>query len=181
MPELAPEPPQWPKVVGIISIVWASLGLFCAPCGMIMPFLYPMIMPPELMEGGLPPNMQVNPLMMGAQGVGLLMAVLLLAAGIATVKRTPNGRTLHLAYAALQVPGLIFGLWLVYKMHIDLTDWIANNPGNKLAQQQASGGDTGLFVGIALTVIFGGVYPTFLAIWFGLVKRTPQSMLESTP
>lgn len=29
-----PEPPSWPKVIGIISIVWGSLGVICNACGL---------------------------------------------------------------------------------------------------------------------------------------------------
>ncbi|MBL9000226.1 MAG: hypothetical protein JNK25_03720 [Phycisphaerae bacterium] len=179
MPYLPPEPPQWPKVVGIISIVWAGIALTCIPCGMIGPFVYPAILPPEMMEGGLPPNMQVSPIMLGMNAAGLLLSLLLLTAGVMTIKRAAAGRTLHLAYAWLQVPAVIFSFWFVTKMAADVRTWVANNPDHPLAKgQSASGPDMNLIIGVVMTVIFGVIYPLFLLIWFQMVKRTPQSMIE---
>jgi hypothetical protein len=181
MPYLPPEPPQWPKVIGILSIVWASLGLVCAPCGLIGPFIWPMVMPPEMTKDGLPPHMSVDPLLMGIQASGLLMAVLLLSAGVATLRRTAAGRTLHLVYGVLQLLSMAPGIWITHRLHVATQQWFADHPDSLFTKQQGGGGDAGFIIQVALMIVLGAMYPAFILVWFGLVKRTQQSMLEPAP
>ncbi len=179
MPDLPPEPPQWPKVIGIVSIVWGILGGACGGCGMTMLFVMPMMLPPEMTKGGLPPTMTPTPTMLAGQGMGLLMAVLLIIAGAATLKRTIQGRTLHMVYACLSFVTVAIALWMNWKNSVDMKTWIANNPDNPMAKQQAQTGDLSFFIGTGAILVFGLVYPIFLLVWFGLIKRTEESMRES--
>src|SRR4051812_22540881 len=97
---LPDEAPAWPKVVGIISIVWASAWMLCGVCGLASPlFLGMMSNMVEKDMGPMPPAMRPSLPQMALMAVGLAWAVLLLCAGIATVTRKPSGRVLHLAYA----------------------------------------------------------------------------------
>ena len=94
-------PPAWPKVVGIISIVLASLGLVCGVCGLIqngMAFAQggaEMQMP----EGKTMQMPAPSLLSIVLMALGWLWSLMLLTAGIMTVKRRANGRTLHIVYA----------------------------------------------------------------------------------
>ena len=78
------EPPAWPKVVGIISIVWASLGLLCGVCGtgwlLYMPTFAKSM---EAQMGPMPPAMSPSPAQLALMVLGVfgLVLVLLVASG----------------------------------------------------------------------------------------------------
>src|SRR3954468_11066775 len=98
---LLDEPPAWPKVIGIISIVVASLGLACGVCGLANIALLPVM---ENMTkdklGPMPAIMKPTGLQMALGVVQMGWPALLLGAGIATVRRRYSGRTMHLVYGA---------------------------------------------------------------------------------
>ncbi len=76
--------PRWPKVIGIISIIWGSLGLVCGGFGLIVlpvssKFISGALQNGEPVPYGMVPT--VSDYAIGAIGFGL--ALLLLFAGIA--------------------------------------------------------------------------------------------------
>src|SRR3954471_18440045 len=82
------EPPAWPKVIGIISIVWASLGLACGMCGFGWILYLPTFSKQmEAQMGPMPPAMTPSAAQMALMVVGILWAFVLLSAGIATIGR----------------------------------------------------------------------------------------------
>lgn len=176
--DLPPDPPSWPKVIGIISIVLGSLGLVCGGCGTIMtPFL------PKLMEMGAP-GQEVPPVyagnfpMLGAGVLGILNALLLLIAGAMLIRRRPVARPLHLVYAILALPLVAISLWLQRKMQIDLVAWAQTAPPDNLHAQRAlaPGAGLGSMIGLLFGAALGLGYPIFLLVWFGAVKRKASDM-----
>ncbi len=184
-PQVAPDyidlpgnPPAWPKVIGIISIVFASLGLVCGGCGLVVtPFMGQMM--GGAAEGHeLPPIYQPNIGNMVYGAFGLLNALLLLIAGVMTVSRKPVGRPLHLIFAIIGIPLTIIGLFIQWKLQQETAAWAAQaDPANPFAQQFLS---PQARMGNMIGLIFGGVlglaYPIFVLIWFGLVKRKGTDM-----
>ncbi len=104
IPPAMSELPGWPKVIGTISIVWASLGLLCGGCGMIFLVAMPTFMKGAVEKlGPMPPPMLPSPEQMVLGGIGFLWAIVLLVAGITTVTRRPIGRPLHLIHGAVAI------------------------------------------------------------------------------
>lgn len=170
------DPAVWPKIVGIISIVWASLGLLGGICGVVALVALPAFIAkqPGFDPANMPPSMVFGPLKLVLIVAGIGLSVLLMFAGIATVTRRDVGRQAHLAYAAT---GLMFLVLQVYSQLTDISEmkvWIANNPANPVAK----GGTGGMYFGLVFAVVLGVIWPGFLLIWFGLVKTRLGVMKE---
>jgi hypothetical protein len=168
--------PGWPKVVGTISIVWASLGLLCSGCGMIMFFALPTMMKgAEAKLGPMPPEMLPQPLQMVAAGIGFLWAIVLLVAGITTVTRRPLGRPLHLLHACGAIVLGTIGIVLQVKQMGDLNAWAAANPTNEWAKQMNSPGQgIGRNIGLVFAAFLSYAWPLFCLIWFSPSKRAAE-------
>ncbi|MBY0312564.1 MAG: hypothetical protein K2W85_10875 [Phycisphaerales bacterium] len=167
------EAPTWPKVVGIISIVLASLALVCGGCGIIQNAS-------AFASGGavtqLPdgksiqmPAPSLASVVLGA--VGWVWAIPLLVAGIMTVRRAAMGRVLHLVYAALAILITIASIVVTIGDMQRMTAAFAQDPTLK----QFSGMVTGMIYGIlCISTVLGLGYPGFLLVWFGIMGKRPE-------
>lgn len=167
--------PGWPKPVGIISIVWGSIGFLCGLCG-----LGSMTMMSTFMKGvedqmgaPMPDVMKPSAMQLGLMALGFIPAILLIVAGIFTVKRDFKGRILHLAYVGVAFLTGVLGIGAQIMQQMAQKDWAAQNPDNKWAQQIQQGG-VFAYIGIAFGVLLSFAWPLFCAIWFGFVKRKPE-------
>jgi hypothetical protein len=170
------EPPKWPKVVGIISIVWGVLGIVCNGLGIAGALLTPRMMKMAEsgggMEGGFPPQMtQPNVLIAGLSVVSIFAGVALLMAGIFTVNRRPQGRTLHLGVAAVSLILLVLGIGYQWHNMTQIGEWVQANPDATFSQNYSP---MGSLIGMVVGVVLGGAWPTFLLIWFGALKKRPE-------
>ncbi len=184
-PDLGAEPATWPKVVGIISIVWASLGLICNGCTAVSALLQPMIagmMPPEAQQQMQQQMAGQSPIFNIVMGViGLIMSVLLLYAGIQTMRYQWKGRMLHLAWAALSVllgiGGSVVGYGMMKQQLAAQMQQMQSDPNTAAQAQQMQGGIEAFAYGaFGCTVLFSLAYPVFILIWFGLIKKRPEDM-----
>ncbi len=150
----------WPKVIGIISIVIAGLGMLCGTCNTIsgiagsamVPFIRSFAKMPTATSRPttgetMPMDSQAAPDMMDtmfkALGplyiikaitsfLGLLAAILLLIAGIMLVRRRRRGQTLHLVYAVVGIISVGVAIALhSYSMSI-MTDTMGGLPFGKM-------------------------------------------------
>ena len=167
----------WPKVVGIISIIWAALGLACNACGVFMPQLMTRMLPEEMTKGPMPPNMNPGIEMYVLMAVGMAVTLVLFVGGIALVRRKRSARAMHLVWALLACILAAIGLFMQWRIHGEMQAWIQQNPDSPWAQQQkGQQGDIGLVIGLLMGAVFGFAYPVFCLIWFGLVKRNPAEI-----
>lgn len=171
--------PQWPKVVGIISIVLASLG-GCCLVGQIVRLALQgagvggQERVPEELQKQLD-AISMGPASMIAMGLGAVAVAVLMTAGITTVGRKSVGRVLHLVYGGIGIVNVTLSMYISSQIYSRFADYIQQNPSSDLAK--AGGlilGVTKISMGIG--VLIGGAYPLFTLIWFGLVKRTHESM-----
>jgi uncharacterized membrane protein len=174
------EPPRWPKTVGVISIVWGSLGLCCnVVFGAFMAFqpaLMKMAQDGGQFTDGLPPSMtQVSIPMMVLAALGLLLSIVLIVAGSTLAARNPAARTMHLAYAVLAVLLVAVSTYMQLSMQTELAQWVRDNPNTMFAQQQSQQAAM-RYVGPALGILIGMAWPAFCLIWFGLVKKDPKEI-----
>lgn len=172
--DLPPDPPAWPKVIGIISIVFGSLGVMCTGCGGAMLFAMPALLKLSEEQFGPAPDVFKPPVAQFAMiPVGLILAIVLLVAGIMLIRRKPAARAMHLVYAIintlLNLAGVAVGIAHLQK----LAAWKAANEGDQWAAQINMPQQ---YATMAISVAIGIGYPLFLLIWFGLVKRKATDM-----
>lgn len=169
-----PEVPKWPKVVGIISTVWGSLGMLCGCLGLAGVMFSGAFQGMMESQGPLPPTMQPG-IAQSAQAIaGLLTTVLLLLAGILCINRKPVARPLHLIYAVISLVLLIIGVMIQIDLANEMGQWVKDNPDSPFAQNYNA--TATLLLGVGLAVVLGLPWPLFCLIWFGFVKRTPEDM-----
>lgn len=170
-------PPKWPIPVGIISIALGGLGLICGGLGLaVTPFLGGM-MSSQLQGAPLPPSMQFGPVDYALAGVGVVLSVLLLIAGIMLIGRHPVSRWLHLLYAVASIPLTILNLMHQSAKQAAMAQWAADYPDNPMAKainSGASGQELGTMIGLCVGGVFGIAFPLFLFVWFMLVKTKPE-------
>ncbi|MBI1190389.1 MAG: hypothetical protein GC200_06890 [Tepidisphaera sp.] len=170
------EPVGWPKVVGILSIVWGSLGLLGGVCGVIGLVATPILMAnaPGFDPNNMPPTMVMGPLKILLFTLGFCMSGLLLFAGITTVGRRDVGRLAHLVWAFGGLLVLLLQLWVQFGDAKAMEAWIAANQSSPFAK----GGTAGIYIGLGVAVVLGLPWPLFLMVWFGLIKNKPGAMRE---
>ncbi|MFA6045645.1 MAG: hypothetical protein WC718_11735 [Phycisphaerales bacterium] len=166
----------WPKVIGIISIVWASLGLLCVLGSGVMVLALPSMMAkvPGYDPTNPPPSMVMGPLKMVLLAAGVPMAGLLLFAGISTVARKEVGRLAHLAYGGSALFMLAIQIYIGATDLMKMDAWIRDNPTNPIAKNGNAGG----YIGLVITVTLGIIWPLFSLVWFGVVKNKPGAMKQ---
>ncbi len=189
---LEAERPGWPKVVGILSIIFASLSLFCGVVGTGMAFASEPIMTAFMgaQLGDTPPPPFSPPpdaIFIVSVVISLSLNLLLLIAGIQTIRRRANGRSLHLVYALFGV--LATGYSVYAQMHGQVAQqqamdaWLEQHGetdfGKQIAQQvdqqRASQGVTSL-IGIGVGLVIGLAWPLFCLLWFGPMGKQPDAL-----
>jgi hypothetical protein len=178
------EPPAWPKGIGVFSIVWASLGLTCGGCGLAsLAAQAPMYEWGRQQQakagrdpGPMPQVFLAGPPEFAGMAVSVVGVAVLLAAGIALVRRRPAGRTLHLVYAGISILGTLMGLAFAVSRSGAVQAYITAHPDDPFVRNNPMA-RVGSSIGVALaTSLIALIYPTFIAIWFLLVKRRPEDM-----
>lgn len=161
---------SWPKVIGIISIVFGALGLTCGLMGAVWMFIQPGIM--GQIPGGAPPQMTtLDPVMLVATVLGVCSALFLLICGAMLVGRKPVAAKLHLVYAVVAILLAIWGTMLQLDMQAGIAEWVKNNPDTDFAKQQQMAGGAGNMIGLAIGLLLSFSWPIFCLLWFGVVKR----------
>lgn len=173
-PQLELAPASWPKVIGIISIVWACIGLSCLVCGVGMQLTFgPSMLPAEFRDNP-PPSMKFGVLQVIQALLSIITSVLLLTAGIQTARRNFNGRTLHLIWGAISILAILYGAYAAWVVQQETLVWARNNPENPIAKQTLAAPAVGLAITVLIFAVFM-IYPVFILFWFGVVKRTKAS------
>jgi hypothetical protein len=177
---LPSEPAGWPRVVGWISVGWASFWLLCGGCGLTWLALMPRFMAgaeqqmgepmPDVMKPGMPQ------LVIGA--VSMISPILLMTAGVLTLRRNAAGRGMHLLYSFVALVILAVNAVFGIQQQLALMEWAKHNGSSKWAQR--SGGPTGLIITVCILTI-GMVWPLFCMIWFGMVKRDNRDLRGTEP
>jgi len=196
--ELLDDRPGWPKPVGILSIVFASLALTCGILGTGMVFASDTLMNAAMggQLDGAPPPPQAPPadaVFIASVVMSIAMNILLLIAGIGLLRRWYGVRKLFLVYA---VAGLIGGGFAVYaqlhgqvKQTQAMERWIdqhgdTNDVTRAISDQyqaQQSSAATMSLVGIVAGIVIGGAWPVFCAVWFGAVKAREHTWTGAPP
>lgn len=173
------EPPRWPKVIGTISIVWGAMGLMCGGCMLGMGIMMPtMVKSVEAQQGPMPDVMKPTLLQLVVGGIGLIVPIILIVAGIMTVARKATGAMLHLVYAVAGLISTIAYTAISLPHQAQLAEWVQQNPTDPWAKQANPGLGWAIFSIITLISL---AYPVFCLIWFGAVKRRAPMDIPREP
>ncbi|MEX0876854.1 MAG: hypothetical protein WD114_05295 [Phycisphaerales bacterium] len=171
--------PKWPKVIGIISIVLGSLGLVCGGLGLVATPLASKFMEGALEGDPVPYGMVPTAADYIIMGLSVVLALLLLFAGITAVAHRPVTRVMHIVYALLSIPMSIWSyLNQMEKAELN-AQWARDFPDNQMAQgmdPSNAGAAAGQIFGLIVLLVFGIGLPVFYLIWFGLIKTKPEQI-----
>jgi hypothetical protein len=172
--------PRWPKVIGILSIIWGGIGTVCGGLGMLVLPFSSQLSGMALQNGEPTPYGNVptaTDYTIGAIGFGL--AVLLVFAGISCVSYRPVTRMMHLLYGLLSIPIVVWSyLNQQHKLELNM-QWAKEFPDNPIAQSYNGGGGgaaIGQVIGLVVLIVLGFGVPLFYLIWFGLIKTKPEQI-----
>ncbi len=172
--------PAWPKVVGIISIIWGALGVVCNLIGSGWMVMQPSFMQgaADQMQGGVPPQMlQLQVPLLAMMVFGVVWAIVLIVAGAMTAGRKPAGRKAHLVWAAVAMVLGVAGTYMNLQYQNDIAEWIRDNPTSDFAQQPGAGAGASV-VSIAVGLVLTFAWPVFTLVWFLAVKRQGSDIAE---
>ncbi len=179
------DPPKWPKVVGILSIIFGSIAVLCgALMTASVPFFGGMMEP--MLEGDpLPPTMHLNAIDWASTACSMLGNILLIAGGAALVTLKPAARGIHLVYAVLLIVAIVLYAVSAFGKIDDLRVWAEtynNEMAQNMRQQFQAGGEITQMIGPAVVSVISVCWPIFCLVWFGIVKTKPSDISgESDP
>ncbi len=165
-PTQAPPPPVrasvWPTVVGIIGIIYASLGLFGTFCGLA--FLFILLSYADWLESFGISEQEVQEMQASMSPVswtvftslvGLALAILLFVGAVRLLRRQAPGAKLCALWSWIIIPWTIIATVITLVFHFK-----APAPSGGLGQQ------VGTAILTVITAVLGLVLPVFMVIWF---------------
>ena len=168
--------PSWPKVVGIISIVWGGLGMTCACWDVVSPFTSEQA------------AKQATTGTIALSAVGMAWGVLLIASGILCLQRAYAARWAHLVYAIGSLLLSVAGIIIFQNGKEAMLDAIVQGIRDG---QQGQGGPSpesmrstisiSMTVMLVVMTVIQSIWPIFCLFWFGLIKRTRDSFHRMAP
>lgn len=173
------EPAKWPKVYGIISIVWGALGLLCGGLGAAWAGIGPRFAQSGAaqLKGGMPPALlTVNTGLLVLTIISTVWTILLITAGSMCVARKPATRVTHLVWAAGAIVLTAIGTKMNLDLQAEIAQWVRDNPDADFSKQQAAAGSLGNMVGLVVGLFFGLAWPIITLVWFGLVKTKADEL-----
>ncbi len=171
-------PRNWPTTVGVISIVLGGLGALSGCWGIVSPMFmgaFLELMPPGQTQGLGAMTEHVG-LISGLGAAGMVVATLLLIAGIGMVRRRPWSVSASRWWAVLKMLFVVVQTALGAVMQKEMIEEMTKNDPNVAAM--GTGFMSAMFiVGYALGLLWGWAYPIFLLIWLsrGKVKEEVAS------
>ncbi len=165
-------PSKWPMTIGVISIVFGSLGLICYGCGSANTAASPWLvnMMPEDQRPPLAGGMLLT-IQLFQQCSASLLSVWLLIAGIGVVRRRSWSRTQCIGWSVVKI--------LVTVASTTITILLTSQFVQHINDQMSQGGRTApLFTvteGMFIIFVLAGVawalfWPVFLLAWFSRVS-----------
>ena len=165
-PTQAPPPPVrasvWPTVVGIIGIIYASLGLFGTFCGLA--FLFILLSYADWLESfgiseqwmqEMQASMSPVSWTVPASVAGLALASLLFVGAVRLLRRQVSGAKLCALWSWIIIPWTIIATVITLVFHFN-TPAPSGGPGEQI----------GTAIVTVIGTVIGLVFPVFVVIWF---------------
>ena len=178
----APEakPPSWPTVIGVIAIVFGSLGIFQGCAGLASPFITRMALSnPDALPPQSRAQLEVTQQFVLYNSISAIfvlgLAVVLLIAGIGLVRRRAWGRTAILCWA---------GGKIIYSIPAALLGYVIMRATLAAMKEAGGGALTGFMgflaklgaAGLACSIIWTWALPVFCIIW--MVRAPVKTEVE---
>ncbi len=182
-------PSNWPTAIGVIAIVVGSVGAMSGCLGAFSPLIFDLFqrIVPEGQVTGLEGMMDWAVWMVAVSVVGMLVAVLLLVAGIGITKRRAWGPKAALVWAGLKMIFVVVNSVIGYLVQIAqfeaMQEAIANDqnlPAGMGAFMGSLMQALGIF-GLLIGVLWGWALPVFLFIWFSRKKIRTETAGWAAP
>lgn len=166
---------SWPTVVGIIMIVLGALGSCINLWGVVAPVVMQALLSTTQDQDpstqAAAKAMAEHRVILTISGVmNLVLAAMLLTAGILLVKRSAGAARLSVIYAWLRIAGAVLAGFATYQMQQTQVNHMMNTsamPPNMSPQMFMN---IMLVVTVVFTVLWGWALPIFLLIWFNRRK-----------
>ncbi|HVZ94884.1 MAG TPA: hypothetical protein VG797_10275 [Phycisphaerales bacterium] len=171
-------PPVWPTVIGVISIILGVGGILSGIWAILMFNVFGQFM--GTMPGGQTMTHDYGKLMLFTSVVAVLIAGLLLCAGIALVRRRRVAVPLHITWAIIKIVYAIGASIVGHFVQQVQLDAMNNDPQFAGAGTRAVGLGLGWFsvIGIIIGIAWYSVYPVFILIWFGAKRTSARERLK---
>lgn len=156
--------PAWPMVIGILLIVFGSIGLLQRVAGLVASFVMPNV--PFFADMLPPPHLWTWTLVLGV--LALPVSLLHLLAGVQTLRRRRSAYALAMGFVLYAVVMLVPGTILQYYT----SQWQMQQSAQQGQPMPAFvAGGAFMMVMIAFGVLFSLAWPAFIAIWFNIPKH----------
>ena len=175
--ELPPKPIVWPKTLGIICIVFGTLGMMQACFGVIPLFVvewFSTVVPEEQAQM-MSSSDALQPLLIISGVISFALAATLLAAGIGMVLRKLWSRKTVLIWSGTKIAFVVANSLLSYMVQKakfeEMQEMMANDPNAAAAMSVF--GQIMMWMGmffIVIWIIWGWALPVFTLIWFSRKK-----------
>ena len=179
--DIPSRPKTWPTVIGVIMIIVASLGLLQNVCGGIVGVLMPALIQSMPAEAADDPSFKAQieigkrflPFQLANAVVLLALGVLLLMAGIATVKRKRVAVKYSRSWAVARILWAFTAAVATYFIMIETIKTMEQAAADA-GQPMPSGIMTFMQmlgpIGAVINLIFWCALPVFVLIWFARQK-----------
>jgi len=164
---LPQRPSAWPKVIGIIAIVFGAGGSLGGIWGAVSPLFtdaFMSMVPGEQAAGMKEMMQQYKPYTIIGSLLSLGVAVLLLAAGIGLVQRRGWAPKISMLWSIVKIVFVIVNSIFGYMMAQASAAAMAQDPA--MAQMPAGFMSVASGVGVALGACWGWALPVFMLVWF---------------
>jgi hypothetical protein len=164
----------WPRVIGIIAIVFGGFGLVCSGWGMFGVAIAKAMLKNVPNQGGQVEQIEamdrMQPWVVGSSLVALFVAILLLVAGIMLVRRRAVARTLCMSWAGIKIIFAIVNTIVSFMMQ---PGQIQSAPPQGAAaittSMQTMEGPIVIFFQL-INLAWALALPVFMLIWFNRTK-----------
>jgi hypothetical protein len=165
----------WPQVLGIISIVLGVLGCLSNAWQVLSAFYYNTFM--GFLRVGSGPGLASFDATQTAMhalripiaffaGLALLSSGLFVWAGIATLRRTRLGPTLHVTSAILRILAGIGSTYVSFIVQSRVAAAMSAPGAAPMAAAAKNAMEVAQIIGVLLWLVVTVSYPTFILIWF---------------
>ncbi len=162
-----PRQVAWPAPIGIIAIVFGAVGALMSVYGAVMPWMmssWSFYTPGTAKTFDPFAAMRHWALWLSVvNGIGVLVAAMLLAGGIGLLMRRAWGATLLVAWAIVRIPFAVALTFLTVVMQQEQMEGMASQTGTPFGTAFVSGF---AWFGAIISLAWYGALPTFMLIWF---------------
>ncbi|MBN1513150.1 MAG: hypothetical protein JXB13_14135 [Phycisphaerae bacterium] len=166
------QPTSWPKVLGIICIVFGGLGILGGVWGILSPVFnewLASLMPPQ-QQAAMEEAAKVNPYPVATSLFMLAIAALLLAGGIGLVRCHGHAIGLLRGWAVIKIFWVIVGTFVGLHMTRELMEEMQKQTGSGPVPGMEAIMTAGFVFGVVVGILWGCALPVFVLIWFSRRK-----------